>query len=351
MHSGEKNRLLSDLPPYPASAGATTQEADWAAIQYNTQARRNRRFAKGLGVVTLGVVTLAGGFINENMDYIIGSRGSLAPAAKDCEGAPEDLLQSNRHHDPALTPTAISTLSVLEHDNKNERSAAVRFQPFAGVPEEVLKDTNRPADILLVPWNFRHELDRFTMEKSGINVRVLTSEPADISVNRQNIEKIFNMSMENWHMYSDRSMNDLYYCAYQSVLVNREHTGLTIDIVVPPKPNYFIHGSHIRGFSSERKMPGTSGFNMPNLRLGPLHPFVELPHIVFVTGKSTVPWLANYKMSERLVHEFAAHQIPRLVDADPLLHPDEGFSKVAEEQLRIMYFGDSDIPTIIYPQG
>lgn len=349
MHSGEQNRLLESVPVYPADSQTTIQEADAAKNINKTQQYRNSRFSKVLGVAALSIATTSGMFFYKNRDYLVGERETLAPVAADCDGAPDELLSEKRQSDPSLTQSNVHALSDLEDENKDRRSAATNFNPFARTPEVVQQDHERPHDILLAPWNFRHELDSFTMEKSGINVRVLTSEPADIEVNRRNIETVFNMSMENWHIYSDSSMNDLYYCAYQSVIVNRESAGKTITIVVPPKHNYFIYGLHARGFTAENGLPGVTGANVPGLELWPLHPYVELPHMMFFTGKSTMPWLANQNMTKRLVHEFVAHEVPRLVNAEPLLHPDEVFSKISEDQLMAMYFEGSSMRTIAYP--
>ncbi len=332
MHSGELNRLLNNVPAYPAEGEAAIEQAADDETQNQPKASRGSQFmkaaAKGIGVATLAITPP---LVQEIVPYMYGTRSTIAPEVEGCAGVPpqEDLDPVN-----IIGARRVEQFKQIEAEAKDKGSAAGEFRPVATESDRIERGANRPDDILLVPGNFTHELSAFTMESTGIHVRVLTDQPASIEVRPDVIEQMFNTPMERWDIFVDDSIRDFFYCAKQKLLDNQEASGTTLSIYLPSQPNYYIDGAYARGFTEQRPISVRTGFDIPNLK-----PFGidMLPHKLFISGTSTSVYVANLKITGSFMHE-AIHEMTRLVDAQPLLHKDEEFALQAEKQIMALFY-------------
>lgn len=276
-----------------------------------------------------------------NADYLYGTRDSTAPAIDDCQSPNLEELRPGTPEGNWNPPKELAKeLDDIEAKSHNVTSAAGKFRPIPQSPNR----SSEQEDILLVPWNFNHEITRFTMESSGIDIRILTNdEDSGITVNPQAVEKIFNEPMEKWYVFTDKSLRDLFYCAKQDLLTNKikapnkenNFTQTTINVYLPSKPNYCIRYFHAISFTTheERKsLCKNTGFNVPNIDFGLFDSFFE-PHIVFVTGRNTNPMIGSEQVTQTLSHELAGHEIVRIMKAKPYLGDDEKLAVLIEDQL------------------
>jgi hypothetical protein len=334
---------MGEGPNFPAYPQTTLEEADYEMQQRKLEkkvALQNNRWRQIAKYAMLGASYLPLGIAGSTLDYVFGSRSTLAPVIDDCN-APDVNTTDWRP-----TPVQTETLEQVETEVSTVTSHAASFRPISR-PENT---ANRDEDILLVPWNFRHEVTEFTMKSSGINIRVLTNRPkSNLKVDSEALEHAFNEPMQRWYVYTDESVRDFYFCAGRSLLINKDRAGTTIDISLPSKPNYCLNGVYAVAIGLDEEREGscpTSGFDFPNLDLSLLNLVIE-PHILFITGGRVDSMDASQRATRIFSHE-SAHEIMSLMDTRPLLNTDEQLAQLTADQLAVTRT-EPLRPVFIYP--
>lgn len=301
------------LPHHPQ----TTLEA--ADNTYREIKEQRRRAKKHLGkIVASGIMALPASVVTANLSYLTGERQALA-ADVSCGSAPDpaDVIPGYS----APTPDEIATDEADQVSVVGTRSAATQFKPTAQPTNQVPEYQDK----LLIPSNFEIVLSQFQMESSGINVVVRTDSEANIDVNKERIEEIFNLPMINWHRFQSRSVRDLMWCANQEILVQQARRGKTLNIYLPSLPNVCPSGIYAVGFNEGEKSQtcgAARGGTLPSLRL-PITGTCLRPMMVFVSAARNNKEIANNKIDDTLAHELWGHVIPGQMNCEPLLHDDE----------------------------
>lgn len=337
------NEALSKSASLPSHPQTTPEEYEYLKPWVKEERAKNkpkRRWKKIAKWTIAGLAYIPATALTDNADYLFGTRDTLAPVIDDCAAPEPDWEPSD---------TLEKELEVIEQNITSVSSSASKFRPTS----RPNNSAERGNDILLVPWNFTHIVDEFVMPSSGITIKVRTNESdSGIQVNREALERTFNEPMERWYVYSDKSVRDFYYCARVELLDNKKQAGTTVNVILPSKPNYCLNGGYTVNFAdnSERdETCKTSGFNYPNLSYGLLDPILhpDTPHYIFVTGRNTSNSDGNEKVTSVFGHE-SGHEIMRLMDARPLLDPDEQAAEFVERQLATAREEPLE-PVFVYP--